>query len=95
MMFFVQVKEEESITLDVVQSMQATTLAVQKAKDVYTQRSLELDRLRKENASAKDIEKSEIKTRKAQEEYKALVDKYAATKEDFEKKMLTACKVCS
>ncbi|CAB3381635.1 Hypothetical predicted protein [Cloeon dipterum] len=86
------VKEEESVTLEVVQSIQTTTLAVQKAKDTYTQRSLELDKLRKENGSAKDIEKSEVKVRKAQEEYKALVEKYASTKEDFEKKMYIACK---
>ncbi|XP_059490767.1 F-BAR domain only protein 2 isoform X8 [Neocloeon triangulifer] len=86
------VKEDESMTLEVVQSIQATTLAVQKAKDVYTQRSLELDKLRKENASAKDVEKSEVKVRKAQEEYKTLVEKYAVTKEDFERKMLIACK---
>lgn len=57
------------------------------------QKGGELDKLRKDNASAKDIEKAEIKLKKAQEDYKVLVDKYSNVKEEFEKKMNTACKV--
>ncbi|XP_034253953.1 F-BAR domain only protein 2 isoform X6 [Thrips palmi] len=87
-----QVKEEEGGTLEVVQAIQATTLTLQKVKDSYLQKSQELDRLRKENASPRDLEKAEVKLRKAQEEYKALVEKYHVIKEDFEKKMITACK---
>jgi len=52
-----------------------------------------LDKLRKDNASAKDIEKAEIKLKKAQDDYKVLVDKYSNVKEEFEKKMNAACKV--
>jgi len=52
-----------------------------------------LDKLRKDNASAKDIEKAELKLKKAQDDYKALVDKYSIVKEEFEKKMSIACKV--
>lgn len=59
------------------------------------QRGLELDKLKKENASVKDLEKAEIKLKKAQEEYKSLVEKYGAIKEDFEKKMSLACQVFS
>lgn len=86
-------KEEESGTLEVVQAIQSTTLTLQKAKDVYTQKGLEFDKLKKENASAKDLEKAEAKFKKAQEDYKNLVEKYNAIKEDFEKKMSLACKV--
>lgn len=86
-------KEEEGGTLEVVQAIQATTLTLQKVKDSYLQKSQELDRLRKENASPRDLEKAEVKLRKAQEEYKALVEKYHVIKEEFEKKMITACKV--
>jgi len=88
-----QVKEEESGTLEVVQAIQSTTLTLQKAKDAYTQKGIEFDKLKKENASAKDLEKAEAKLKKAQEDYKNLVDKYSAIKEDFEKKMSLACKV--
>lgn len=87
-----QVKEEEGGTLEVVQAIQATTLTLQKVKDSYLQKSQELDRLRKENASPRDLEKAEGKLRKAQEEYKALVEKYHVIKEEFEKKMILACK---
>jgi DNA repair exonuclease SbcCD ATPase subunit len=87
------VKEEESGTLEVVQAIQSTSLTLQKAKDAYTQKGLEFDKLKKENASAKDLEKAESKLKKAQEDYKNLIDKYSAIKDDFEKKMSLACKV--
>ncbi|CAG2053026.1 unnamed protein product [Timema podura] len=86
------VKEEESGTLEVVQAIQTTFVTLQKAKDAYTQKGLEFDKLKKENASSKDLEKAETKLKKAQEDYKNLVDKYSTVKEDFEKKMSQACK---
>lgn len=79
--------------MDAVQVIQSTTLALQKAKDIYLQKGGELDKLKKDNASAKDIEKAEIKLKKAQDDYKVLIDKYSAIKEEFEKKMSSACKV--
>ncbi|XP_050061448.1 F-BAR domain only protein 2 isoform X4 [Aphis gossypii] len=87
------VKEEQSGTLDAVQAIQSTTLALQKAKDIYVQKGGELDKLRKDNASAKEIEKAEIKFKKAQDDYKVLVEKYSNVKEEFEKKMNIACKL--
>nr|CAD7408931.1 unnamed protein product [Timema poppensis] len=89
------VKEEESGTLEVVQAIQTTFVTLQKAKDAYTQKGLEFDKLKKENASSKDLEKAETKLKRAQEDYKNLVDKYSIIKEDFEKKMSQACKVVS
>ncbi|XP_060844591.1 F-BAR domain only protein 2 isoform X4 [Rhopalosiphum padi] len=87
------VKEEQSGTLDAVQAIQSTTLALQKAKDIYLQKGGELDKLRKDNASAKEIEKAEVKLKKAQDDYKVLVEKYSNVKEEFEKKMNIACKL--
>lgn len=58
------------------------------------QRGIELDKLKKDNASSKELEKAEVKLKKAQEEYKSQVEKYATIKEDFEKKMSCACQVC-
>ncbi|XP_058796478.1 F-BAR domain only protein 2 isoform X2 [Phymastichus coffea] len=86
------VKEEESSTLEVVQSVQSITVTLQKAKDICLQRGLELEKLKKDNASQKELEKAEIKFKKSQDEYKTLVDKYTTIRNDFETKMTQACK---
>ncbi|XP_054740922.1 F-BAR domain only protein 2 isoform X2 [Anastrepha obliqua] len=86
------VKEEESHTLECVQAMQASTAAVQKLRDLYNSKVLELEKVRKDNASQKDIEKIETKLRKLQEEYKTLLDKHNPIKNDFERRMTQTCK---
>lgn len=73
--------------------MQTTTQSLQKAKESYTSKALELERLKKDNASAKDIEKAELKLKKSCDEYKLIRDKYVPIKKDFEKKMTIACRV--
>jgi len=87
------IKEDEAGTLEVVQSIQNITNMVQKTKEIYFQRASELEKYQKENASQKDIEKAEAKSKKAYEEYRSWADKHAACREDFEKKMTIACKV--
>ncbi|XP_063219187.1 F-BAR domain only protein 2-like isoform X5 [Bacillus rossius redtenbacheri] len=87
-----QVKEAEAGTLDIVQAIQATTVVVQKARDVLMQKVFEYDKLRRESASPKDLEKLEAKLKRGQEEYKILVEKYRNMKVDFENKMEFACK---
>ena len=87
------VKEEEAGTLEVVQLIQSTTLSVQKAKEVYFQRASELDKLQKDGGTQKDIEKAEIKTKKAYEDYKSWIEKYSVCRDDFERKMMLACRV--
>lgn len=72
--------------------MQSTTLMVQKAKDLYNQRGVEVEKLKKENASPKEIEKAEVKLKKAQEDCKAFIEKYGTVKEDFERKMSITCR---
>lgn len=86
-------KEEESSTLELVQSIQNITVTLQKAKDMYMQRGQELEKLRKDNTSQRELEKTEVKFKKAQEDYKALVDKYTVIRNDFETKMTQACRV--
>ncbi|XP_041976992.1 F-BAR domain only protein 2 [Aricia agestis] len=86
------VKDSESSTLEVVLLIQNTKQALQKAKDVYTSKSAELEKLRKDNASAKDIEKAEVKIKKLHEDYRQLAEKYNLVKQDFEKKMTQTCK---
>lgn len=58
-----------------------------------TQKSLELEKLKKDNASQKELEKAEIKFKKAQDDYKTLVDKYMIIRNDFQTKMTQACRV--
>lgn len=87
------VKEEETTTVDIVQAMQSSTAAVQKAKDTYTNRVQELEKLKRETGSPKDLEKVEAKLKKQQEDYKALVEKHNPIKTEFEKKMTVTCKV--
>ena len=47
----------------------------------------ELERLKRENGSHKDVEKCEGRFKKAKEEYKMFVEKYAIVREDFNRKM--------
>lgn len=87
-----KVKDEESTTLEAVKNIQETTALLQKSKESYKQRCLEVEKLKRDNVSVKELEKSEAKFRKAQEEYKALVDKYCLIRDEFEKKMTLAAK---
>lgn len=87
------VKEEETPTLDIVQAMQTSTVAVQKAKDVYTNRVQEVEKLKRDAGSPKDVEKVEAKLKKQADEYKVLVDKHNPIKNEFERKMTVTCKV--
>ncbi|KAG5330661.1 FCHO2 protein, partial [Acromyrmex charruanus] len=56
------------------------------------QKRLELEKLRKDNASQRELEKAEGKFKKAQDDYRTLVDKYTVIRNDFEAKMTQACR---
>ena len=58
-------KDSESPTLETVQSIQQTIVAVHKAKETYHVRCLEYEKLRRDSASPKDLEKAEAKFKKA------------------------------
>lgn len=80
-------KEEVSGTLEAVQSIQSITQALQKSKELYNIKCVDQERLKKEGAAQKEIEKASLKAKKATESYKGCVEKYAAIKSDFEQKM--------
>ncbi|XP_031433362.1 F-BAR domain only protein 2 isoform X1 [Clupea harengus] len=80
-------KEEVASTLDAVQNIQSISQALQKAKENYNSKVLDQERLRKEGATARDVEKAGVKAKKATEAYKSFVEKYAAAKTEFEQKM--------
>ena len=86
------IKDEESPTSDIVKSLQDTTVNLQKSKEFYKVKAAELEKLKRESPSPKELEKAETKFRKAQEDYKTLCDKYSNIREDFEKKMTSSCK---
>lgn len=87
------VKDEESSTQDAVHAMKDSSIAVQKAKDTYQTKLNETEKLKREGTSAKDLEKSETKLKKAQDEYKALVEKHNPIKAEFERRMTATCQV--
>ncbi|MFH4983035.1 hypothetical protein AB6A40_009744 [Gnathostoma spinigerum] len=70
--------------------MQTTTTCLQKSKETYLQRCAELEKLKKENATSKEIVKAESKVLRSREEYRNYVDKYANVRNEFEDKMLKA-----
>ena len=74
------VKDEMGPTQDAVKAVQEASLALTKAKDILRQKTTELEKLRQQGPTGagasgpppnqKEIEKSEAKHRKAQEDYK-------------------------
>ncbi|KAK1174232.1 F-BAR domain only protein 2-like isoform X4 [Acipenser oxyrinchus oxyrinchus] len=80
-------KEEVASTLEAVQNIQSITQTLQKSKENYNAKSVEQERLKKEGATQKELEKAGLKTKKATESYKSYVEKYAVAKTDFEQKM--------
>ncbi|XP_042243239.1 F-BAR domain only protein 2-like isoform X3 [Homarus americanus] len=85
------VKDEESQTEEIVKSIQTTGGLAQKARETYSQRCQDLEKVRRDGASSKDVEKAEAKLRKAHDEYRSLVEKYNNIREEFEKRMTTSC----
>ncbi|XP_019387814.1 PREDICTED: F-BAR domain only protein 2 isoform X2 [Crocodylus porosus] len=80
-------KEEVSGTLEAVQNILSITQALQKSKESYSAKCVEQERLKKEGATQREIDKASVKSKKATETYKLYVEKYAAAKSDFEQKM--------
>ncbi|XP_071517141.1 F-BAR domain only protein 2 isoform X2 [Panulirus ornatus] len=85
------VKDEESQTEEIVKTIQATSGLAQKARETYSQRCQDLEKVRRDGASPKELEKAEAKLRKAHDEYRTLVEKYNSIREEFEKRMTTSC----
>uniref|UniRef100_A0A665WGS2 F-BAR domain only protein 2 n=1 Tax=Echeneis naucrates TaxID=173247 RepID=A0A665WGS2_ECHNA len=80
-------KEEVASTLEAVQNIQTTSQALQKSKESYNAKTVEQERLRKEGATQRDVDKAGVKAKKATETYKSYVEKYAAAKSEFEQRM--------
>ncbi|KAM6107123.1 F-BAR domain only protein 1 [Pterocles gutturalis] len=81
-------KEEVSGTLEAVQLLHGVAQMLPKSKESYHSKCQEYERLRKEGTSQKDIDKAELKSRKAGEALRRAVEKYNAARADFEQRML-------
>ncbi|XP_059196484.1 f-BAR domain only protein 1 [Centropristis striata] len=80
-------KEEMVGTVEAVQALQAQSGHLQKSKEGYHAKCLELDRLRKEGAPQKELEKAELKSKKAAESFALCIEKYNRVGGEFEQKM--------
>ncbi|XP_049649970.1 F-BAR domain only protein 2-like isoform X4 [Accipiter gentilis] len=80
-------KEDVSGTLEAVQNIQSITQALQKSKENYSAKCVEQERLKKEGATQREVDKAAVKSKKATDTYKLYVEKYAAVKCVFEQKM--------
>uniref|UniRef100_A0A8C0AU62 F-BAR domain only protein 2 n=1 Tax=Buteo japonicus TaxID=224669 RepID=A0A8C0AU62_9AVES len=80
-------KEDVSGTLEAVQNIQSITQALQKSKENYSAKCVEQERLKKEGATQREVDKAAVKSKKATDTYKLYVEKYAAVKSVFEQKM--------
>lgn len=81
-------KEEVSGTLEAVQMLHGVAQLLPKSKESYHSKCQEYERLRKEGTSQKEIDKAELKSKKAGEALRRAVDKYNAARADFEQRML-------
>ncbi|MEE6522343.1 hypothetical protein FKM82_020839, partial [Ascaphus truei] len=81
-------KEEVSGTLDAVQLLQCCTQLLQKSRENYCGKFSEQERLRRDEAPQKELDKAELKTRKAADTLQSSVEKYNSVRKEFEEKML-------
>ncbi|XP_066460652.1 F-BAR domain only protein 1-like isoform X2 [Eleutherodactylus coqui] len=86
-------KEEMSGTLEVIQLLQCSSQLLQKTRDNYCSRFAEQERLRREGAPQKEMDKAEHKTQKAAESLRGSVGKYNTVRKEFEEKMLQSAQL--
>ncbi|XP_016422135.1 F-BAR domain only protein 1-like [Sinocyclocheilus rhinocerous] len=80
-------KEEMIGTLESVQSLQVQSTHLQKAREGYHSKWIELERLRKEGVPQKELEKAELKSKKAAGSFAGSIEKFNRAGRDFEQKM--------
>ncbi|KAG8454668.1 hypothetical protein GDO86_001041 [Hymenochirus boettgeri] len=86
-------KDEMSGTLEAIQLLQCSSQMLQKSRDNYCSRFSEQERLRRESSLNKELEKAELKTRKAAESLRCSVEKYNADRREYEEKMLQSAQI--
>lgn len=87
------IKEEESSTLELAHSLKESKTVLQKMKDTYNAKLAEMEKLRKDGSNTKEMEKMEIKLKKAQDELNSAMEKHNLIKMEYKQKMTGTCKV--
>ncbi|XP_077440068.1 f-BAR domain only protein 1 [Vanacampus margaritifer] len=82
-----KIKEDMMGTVEAVQALQVQSGHLQKSKEGYHVKCLELERLRKESAPQKEQEKAELKSKKAAESFALCIEKHNRVGGEFEQKM--------
>lgn len=80
-------KEEMVGTVEAVQALQVQNGHLQKSKEGYHAKCMDLERLKKEGAPQKEVEKAELKSKKAAESFALCIEKYNRVGGEFEQKM--------
>ncbi|XP_037105962.1 F-BAR domain only protein 1 [Syngnathus acus] len=80
-------KEDMVGTVEAVQALQVQSGHLQKSKEGYHAKCLELERLRKEGAPQKEQEKADLKSKKAAESFALCIEKHNRVGGEFEQKM--------
>ncbi|EDV22174.1 uncharacterized protein TRIADDRAFT_59405 [Trichoplax adhaerens] len=86
-------KDSVANTADDVQTLQILSANIYKARDIYHGRESEVERLRRENATTKDIDKMLSKAKKASDDYKNALDKFPPARKNFITKFTKSCGV--
>ncbi|ESO01945.1 hypothetical protein HELRODRAFT_188529 [Helobdella robusta] len=87
-----ELKDQEVSTVESVQLLQQTIQVLHKAKEAYHARFYECEKLRRESASQREMEKVEAKLKRANEEYRSLLEKYSNARKDYLLHMTASCK---
>nr|XP_023699562.1 F-BAR domain only protein 1-like isoform X1 [Paramormyrops kingsleyae] len=82
-----KMKETAVGTLESVQALQTHSSQLHKARDGHLCRRAEVERLHREGAPQRDLEKAELKSKKAAASFSSCVENYKHVGSDFELKM--------
>uniref|UniRef100_A0AAV2KVP2 GMIP/FCHO2-like FCH domain-containing protein n=1 Tax=Knipowitschia caucasica TaxID=637954 RepID=A0AAV2KVP2_KNICA len=86
-------KEEMGATVEAVQALQAQAGHLHKSKEGHQAKCVELERLKKEGAPHKELEKAELKSKKAAESFALCIEKYNRVGAEFEQKLSESAQV--
>ena len=84
-------KDEESGTQDSVNSIGSSAIHLSKARDTYIARCSDVEKLRSENSSQKDLDKATAKMRKSKDEYKTAIEKFNGFRDVYEVNLSSSC----
>lgn len=88
-----KIKENEQKTVQLIEQFSAHKQVMVRAKEIYHQQVIELDKLKQTFELSPQVEKLEKKVASSIEEYKQSIDKYNVLNKEFEIKFAESCRV--